>query len=62
MNEQDRFEAFIEQLTTLSKEYGIAIQTIGGVHIFENPKDAESIEYTQDHSSSDLMYCLTDQD
>ncbi|MDB2414198.1 hypothetical protein N9W34_00325 [Rickettsiales bacterium] len=62
MNQEARFNAFIKQLTLLSKEHGIAIQAIGGVHIFDKPEDAKNIAYSQDHTSGDLEYTLNEQE
>ena len=61
MNEQERFEAFTSDLAALSKKYGIAIRSTGGVHIFENASDAENIVYGVDHTSGDLEF-LTNQE
>ncbi len=44
------FEKFRADLTKISKKYGIAIQSIGGVMI----GDIKEIEYSDDPTSGDL--------
>lgn len=50
MNEQQRFEKFTQELAKLSKKYGVAIKSIGGVMIGE----IADIEYSSDKTSGDL--------
>ncbi len=50
MNEQQRFEKFTQELAKLSKKYGVAIKSIGGVMIGE----IADIEYSNDETSGDL--------
>ena len=54
MNEQQRYEAFIDGLTELSRQYGISINTAGGVTIADNADDFSEIKYIADASSGDL--------
>ena len=54
MNEQQRYEAFIAGLTDLSRQYGISINTAGGVTIADNANDFAEIKYIADASSGDL--------
>ena len=53
MSEQERFELFTEELSKLSMKYGITIQSIGGVRIFEEGELLE-VEYSNDSTSGDL--------
>jgi len=53
MTEQERFEAFTEELSKLSNKYGIAIQSVGGVRIFEEGELLE-VRYSNDSTSGDL--------
>ena len=57
-NQYTRFKNFTEKLALLSAEYGVAIQSIGGVHIFDDPAEASGIVYSQDHTGGDLEYKL----
>jgi hypothetical protein len=50
MNELQRFEKFTKELAKLSKKYGVAIKSIGGVEIGE----ITEIEYSNDETSGDL--------
>jgi len=47
---ENKFLAFTKELAQLSKEYGIALKSIGGVQI----GDIKEIEYTDDETSGDL--------
>ena len=49
---QERFKDFVEQLEIISSKTGIAIESIGGVYIFDGP---EEIAYDNDHTSGDLI-------
>ena len=53
MTEQERFEAFTEELSKLSIKYGIMIASIGGVSIFEEGELLE-VKYSNDSTSGDL--------
>ena len=55
MTEQERFEAFTEELSKLSNKYGIAIQSVGGVRIFEEGELLE-VRYSNDSTSGDLYH------
>ena len=46
-----KYQAFIKELTQLSKDYGVAIKSVGGVHLGEIKK----IEYRNDETSGDLI-------
>lgn len=52
-NQQQRFTQFTSELAKLSEKHGIAIQSIGGITIYDDPID---IQYTNDASSGDLEY------
>jgi len=54
MTAQQRFEAFTKELSELSNKYGITIQSIGGVRIFEEDELLE-VEYSNDSTSGDLF-------
>ncbi len=48
---ESNYQAFIRELTELSKEYGIAVKSIGGVQIGK----IENIKYSDDETSGDLI-------
>ena len=54
MTAQQRFEAFTKELSELSNKYGITIQSVGGVRIFEEDELLE-VEYSNDSTSGDLF-------
>jgi len=53
MSKQERFELFTEELSKLTMKYGITIQSVGGVRIFEEGELLE-VEYSSDSTSGDL--------
>lgn len=56
MTEQQRFEHFIRELTSLSQRHGIVIQSTGGVHIFAATESLQGLAYSTDASSGDLTF------
>lgn len=50
-----RYDRFVAELTTLTRKYGVAIQSVGGVHIADDPKDFAGVRYIADISSGDLL-------
>ena len=56
MTEQQRFEDFVRELTSLSQKHGIAIQSTVGVHIFATPDALQGLAYSTDASSGDLTF------
>jgi len=53
MTDQERFEAFTEELSKLSNKYGILIASVGGVNIFDEGELFE-VKYSNDITSGDL--------
>jgi len=53
MTDQERFELFTAELSKLSNKYGITIQSVGGVRIFEEGELLE-VKYSNDYTSGDL--------
>jgi len=51
---QANYDAFIEELTTLTRIYGVAIQSVGGIMVAENHGDFEEVTYRADITSGDL--------
>ena len=50
--EPERFSQFCQELEALSKKYGVAIASTGGVAFGE----IDSIQYVDDFTSGDLYY------
>jgi hypothetical protein len=46
---------FITELTKLSRKYGVAIQSVGGVILADDPTDFRTVSYVADISSGDLL-------
>jgi hypothetical protein len=51
-----RFDDFVKALEKLSVKYGVTIQSVGGVSIYDEG-DIAAIEYSRDPTSGDLMVC-----
>ena len=61
MNKQQRFEDFTAELAQLSKKYGIAIKSVGGVYITNEKSnfskgEFKNLQYSNDASSNDLYF------
>ena len=52
--EERNYQAFITELEKISKKYGIAFESIGGL-AFSDENGFESIKYSRDSSSGDLL-------
>ena len=48
------YDKFIAELTQLSRKYGVAIQSVGGVILADNPGEFRDVTYIADISSGDL--------
>lgn len=51
LSERSRFEKFSDELGKLSKKYGVAIKSVGGVTMGK----IKTIEYSLDYTSGDIM-------
>ncbi len=51
-NVKERFKEFVDELEMVSNKHNIAIQSIGGVYIFDVPM---IISYNADETSGDLI-------
>jgi hypothetical protein len=51
---ENNYDRFISELTTLTRKYGVAIQSVGGVHLADEPGEFDKLTYTADISSGDL--------
>ena len=48
------YDQFIAELTQLTRQYGVAIQSVGGVIIANNPGEFSHVTYRADIGSGDL--------
>ncbi len=49
------YNKFIAELTHLSRKYGVAIQSVGGVHLADDPGEFRNVRYVADITSGDLL-------
>ena len=49
------YDKFITELTKLSRKYGVAIQSIGGVILADDPGEFGNVTYFADITSGDLL-------
>lgn len=52
---ENNYNAFVKELTRLSRKYGVAITSIGGVVIADQADQFKNMEYVADPSSGDLF-------
>ena len=48
------YDQFIAELTALTRKYGVAIQSVGGVILADVPGEFRDVTYIADISSGDL--------
>jgi hypothetical protein len=51
---EQNYHRFIAELTTLTRKYGVAIQSVGGVYLADESGEFDKLTYTADISSGDL--------
>ena len=49
------YDKFIAELTTLTRKYGVAIQSVGGIILADDPSEFRDVTYAADISSGDLF-------
>ncbi len=49
------YDKFIAELTKLSRKYGVAVQSVGGVYLADDPGEFRSVRYVADITSGDLL-------
>ena len=49
------YDRFIIELTRLSRKYGVAIQSVGGVILADDPGEFRNVSYVADITSGDLL-------
>lgn len=53
-NREARYDRFVAELTLLTRVYGVAIKSIGGVILADHPNEFLEVTYVADISSGDL--------
>ena len=48
------YDRFITELTALTRKYGVAIQSVGGVYLADENGEFDKVTYNADISSGDL--------
>ena len=51
---ENNYDRFITELTALTRKYGVAIQSVGGVYLADERGEFDKLTYTADISSGDL--------
>jgi hypothetical protein len=51
---ESSYDCFITELTALTRKYGVAIQSVGGVYLADERGEFEKLTYTADITSGDL--------
>ncbi|MEI7656370.1 MAG: hypothetical protein WCJ22_06340 [Actinomycetes bacterium] len=54
-NIEANYERFVAELTALTRKYGVAIQSVGGVILADNEGEFRDVTYVADISSGDLL-------
>ncbi len=49
------YDQFIVELTKLSRKYGVAVQSVGGVYLTDDPGEFRNVRYVADITSGDLL-------
>jgi hypothetical protein len=57
---EQNYESFITELTALTRKYGVAIQSVGGVYLADERGEFDKLTYTADISSGDLYPNFSD--
>lgn len=48
------YEQFVAELTALTRKYGVAIKSVGGVILADHASEFQDVTYVADISSGDL--------
>lgn len=49
------YARFVAELTALTRKYGVAIQSVGGIILAAEPGEFHDVTYVADISSGDLL-------
>lgn len=52
--QQINYDKFVSELTALTRKYGVAIQSVGGVILAQRAGEFRDVTYVADSSSGDL--------
>ena len=51
---ENNYDRFITELTALTRKYGVAIQSVGGVYLADERGEYDKLTYNADITSGDL--------
>lgn len=51
---ETNYDSFVAELTKLTRKYGVAIKSIGGVAITDDPSEFSGVTYEADITSGDI--------
>ena len=51
---ENNYDRFIVELTALTRKYGVAIQSVGGVYLADERGEYDKLTYNADFTSGDL--------
>ena len=51
---ESNYDHFITELTALTRKYGVAIQSVGGVYLADERGEYDKLTYNADITSGDL--------
>ena len=51
---ENNYDRFIVELTALTRKYGVAIQSVGGVYLADERGEYDKLTYNADITSGDL--------
>ena len=57
---ENNYDRFINELTALTRKYGVAIQSVGGVYLADDQGEFEKLTYNADITSGDLYPNFSD--
>ena len=49
------YDEFVAELTALTRKYGVAIKSVGGVILADQPGEFHDVSYIADITSGDLL-------
>ena len=49
------YDQFIAELTKLSRKYGVAIQSVGGIYLADDAGEFRNVRYVADITSGDIL-------
>ena len=49
------YDKFVAELTAITRKYGVAIQSVGGIYLADDPDEFRNVNYVADITSGDLL-------